>query len=58
MLQVFLTIPSTHELKDYITGLDSDKLNEYDLDEIVAAFDYADYEDYIPPDDDNDDNDY
>lgn len=53
MLQVFLTIPSTHELKEYITRLDSDELNQYDLDEIVSAFDDADYEDYIPPDNDD-----
>lgn len=58
MLQVFFTIPSASELKDYLIGLDSDELNQYDLDEIVSAFDDADYEDYMPPDNDDYDNDY
>ena len=58
MLQVFFTIPSADELKDYLIGLDSEELNQYDLDEIVSAFDDADYEDYMPPDNDDYDNDY
>jgi len=54
MLQVFFTIPSADELKDYLIGLDSDELNKYDLDEIVDAIyaiDDAAYNDFIPPDD-------
>ena len=54
MLQVFFTIPSAGVLKDYLIELDSDELNQYDLDEIVDAInaiDDADYNDFIPPDD-------
>lgn len=54
MIQVFFKIPFGDGLKEYITNLNSDELNQYDLDEIVDALYDGDYDDFMPPDNDDD----